>query len=287
MSRYGGRVFSPAELQTIRALIDHNPGLRRAALSRLVCERLDWRSANGRPSEMSCRVAMLRMHEDGVLQLPPSRNSKPRRRAHFAPTTASDPQPPIHAPVHDLPALRMHLVQGTGADSRLWNEFMARYHELGYTPMSGHQMRYSVYAGEQLVALISFGASAWKLADRDRFIGWNAEQRRNHLPLVVNNTRFLVLPWVRSKGLASKILAMAARRVLADWPSRYGYAPVLLETFVEIPRHKGTCYKAANWQRVGQTKGRGKTSTSHTPTLPTKDIWLYPLQPEFRSVLCR
>ena len=153
--------------------------------------------------------------------------------------------------------------------------------------MPGHQIRYSVYAGEQLVALISFGASAWKLADRDRFIGWNAEQRRNNLPFVVNNTRFLVLPWVRSKGLASKILAMAARRILADWPSRYGYAPVMLETFVEIPRHKGTCYKAANWQRVGQTKGRGKTSTSHTPTLPTKHIWLYPLRPDFRSSLCR
>lgn len=287
MSRYGGRVFSQAELQTLRALIDDNPGLRRAALSRLVCERLDWRSANGCLSEMSCRVAMLRMHEDGVLQLPPSRNSKPRRPACFASTAASDPQPEVQAPVHDLPALRMQLVHGAGAASRLWNEFMARYHELGYTPMSGHQMRYSVYVGEQLVALISFGASAWKLADRDRFIGWSAEQRRNNLPFVVNNTRFLVLPWIRSHGLASKVLAMAARRVLANWPSRYGYAPVMLETFVEIPQHKGTCYKAANWQRVGQTKGRGKTSTSHIPTLPTKDIWLYPLRPDFRSFLCR
>lgn len=286
MSRYGGRLFSQEELHTVRALVDDNPGLRRAALSRLVCERLDWRSANGRVSEMSCRVAMLRMHEDGLLQLPPSRNSKPRRPAHFAPTAASDPQPAVQTPVHALPALCLQLVHGAGAASRLWNEFMARYHDLGYTPMSGHQIRYSVYAGEQLVALISFGASAWKLADRDRLIGWSAEQRRSNLPLVVNNTRFLVLPWVRSKGLASKILAMAARRVLADWPARYGYAPVLLETFVEIPRHKGTCYKAANWQCVGQTKGRGKKSTSHTPTLPTKTIWLYPLRPDFRACLC-
>ena len=135
-----------------------------------------------------------------------------------------------------------------------WNEYVARYHYLGYTPMSGSQIRYSVYAGDRLVALLSFGASAWKLADRERFIGWTHEQRQKNLQLVVNNARFLILPWIQSKGLASKILAMAARRLPVDWLARYGYQPVMLETFVESPRHKGTCYKAANWQLVGRTR---------------------------------
>ena len=151
--------------------------------------------------------------------------------------------------------------------------------------MSGSQIRYSVYAGDRLVALLSFGASAWKLADRERFIGWTHEQRQKNLQLVVNNARFLILPWIQSKGLASKILAMAARRLPVDWLARYGYQPVMLETFVESPRHKGTCYKAANWQLVGRTLGRGKKSTAHEQVLPTKDIWLYPLRRDFQTLL--
>ena len=148
-------------------------------------------------------------------------------------------------------------------------------------------MRYNVYAGERLVALIGFGASAWKLAARERFIGWSSEQRLNNLQLIVNNTRFLILPWVQVKGLASKILALAARQLPHDWQRRYGYQPVLLETFVEWPRHAGTCYKAANWQWVGRTTGRGKKSTSHAQQLPAKDIWLYPLRRDFAKQLQR
>lgn len=285
MRRYSGRDFSDEEQQGIVGLIRAHPTLKRAALSRLVCERLNWRRPDGRLREMSCRVAMLRMHAHGLIVLPPSSFKQPRRRAQFPPTPATDAQSPIDCPVHELPALRLQVVQGNREPSRLWNEFVARYHYLGYTPMSGSQIRYNVYAGEQLVALISFGASAWKLADRERFIGWSAEQRRANLQLVVNNTRFLILPWVRSKGLASKILALVARELPGHWLQHYGYRPVLLETFVETPRHQGTCYKAANWQRVGRTTGRGKMSTTHAPQLPAKDIWLYPLQRNFATIL--
>lgn len=287
MRRYSGRDFSPQDLQAITGLIESQPGLTRAALSRLVCERLDWRRPDGRLREMSCRVAMLRMQADGLIALPSSRHRKPRRPAQFDPTPATDAQPSLTAPVHELGRLRLEIVQGNRGPSRLWNEYVARYHYLGYAPMSGSQIRYNVYAGERLVALISFGASAWKLADRDRFIGWNAEQRRNNLQLVVNNARFLILPWICSKGLASKILALTAREMPRHWQQRYGYRPVLLETFVESPRHQGTCYKAANWSRVGRTTGRGKKSTSHQPQLPAKDIWLYPLQRNFAQVLTR
>jgi hypothetical protein len=152
--------------------------------------------------------------------------------------------------------------------------------------MSGSQLRYNVFAGEQLVACLSFGASAWKLKDRERFIGWSEAQRAANLHLVVNNARFLILPWVRSLGLASKILSKAARQLPKDWMARYGFAPVLLETFVEFERHKGTCYKAANWTLVGRTAGRGKKSKSNKPLIPIKDIWLYPLRREWQGVLC-
>lgn len=284
--RYCGRDFSAEELTAIVHLMASQPELNRAQLSRGVCEMLDWRKPDGQLKDMSCRVAMLRMNADGVIVLPASR-MRQRRRACPVLTPASDALANITAPVHQLPPLRLETVGAGHPHSRLWNEYMARYHYLGYTPMSGAQMRYCVHAGEHLVALLSFGASAWKLKHRDQFIGWTEAQRLRNLQLVINNARFLVLPWIRSPGLASKILALAARQVPHDWQQRYGYRPVLLETFIETPRHRGTCYKAANWVRVGQTVGRGKKCAVHEQIIPFKDIWLYPLRKDFHSVLCR
>ena len=286
MSIYCGREFSPDDIQTIKLLMEHNPSLKRTPLSRKLCEQLGWRKPNGELKDMTCRVALQRMQADGLITLPPSQMPGGRGPPHFPPTAASDPQAPLLQPVHELDALTLHPVTTT-ATSRLWNEYIARYHYLGYTPMSGSQMRYNVFAGEQLVALLSFGASAWKLAGRERFIGWQESERLKNLQLVVNNARFLILPWIQSKGLASKILSKIARQLPLDWYQRYGYSPVLFETFVESQRHRGTCYKAANWVHVGQTTGRGKKSTVHHQIIPTKDIWLYPLHKNFASVLCR
>ena len=156
-----------------------------------------------------------------------------------------------------------------------------------YIKAVDEQIRYNVFAGEKLVACISFCACAWKLKDRERFIGWSEEQRQRNLQLVINNARFLVLPWIESKGLASKILALAARELPRHWKHRYGFEPVLLETFLEYERHKGTCYKAANWVNVGRTTGRGKKSISHERLIPAKDIWLYPLRKNFATLLCK
>ena len=135
----------------------------------------------------------------------------------------------------------------------------------------------------QLLALISFGASAWKLTARDKFIGWAEPERQKNLQLVVNNAHFLILPWVQSKGPASKILATVSRQLPGDWQQRYGTRPVLLETFGETPRHRDTCYKAANWINVGKTAGRGKKCPTHKQIIPIKDIWLYPLRQNFLS----
>ena len=286
MTIYCGRRFSAEDLQTIEGLIAQTPGLKRSPLSRIVCERLDWRKPNGELKDMTCRVALLRMQADGLIHLPPSQIPNPRRRPQFLPSPATEAQPPLLAPVHELPPLTLQPVTA-GCTSGLWNEYIARYHYLGYCPLAGSQMRYNVLAADRLVALISFGASAWKLAARDRFIGWDQAQRHRNLPLVVNNARFLILPWIQSKGLASKILSMVARQLPLDWHARYGLSPVLFETFVETPRHRGTCYKAANWIHVGRTVGRGKKSRVHEQIIPIKDIWLYPLHKNFRSVLVR
>jgi len=286
MKIYCGRSFSLEDIQTIKDMMEQDPTLKRSPLSRKLCELWHWTKPNGELKDMTCRVALARMQADGLIALPASRNVNVRRRPHFAPTAASDPQTPVTAAVHEIGAITLRPVLGT-AQSRLWNEYVARYHYLGYTPMSGAQIRYNVFAGDQLLACISFGASAWRLKERERFIGWQDDERKKNLQLVVNNARFLVLPWIQCKGLASKILALCARQIPLDWQRRYGYSPVLLETFVETQRHRGTCYKAANWINIGQTAGRGKKSSSHLQLIPVKDIWLYPLRKNFATSLRR
>lgn len=243
---------------------------------------LSWYKADGGLKEMSCRVAMLRMQEDGLIRLPPPRTVNKRKSATTI-SCATEPKFIIQKPVHQLGELQLCLV--TQKNSRLWNEYIQRYHYLGYTPLPGAQLRYFVTVNEQVLALLGFGASAWQVAPRDHFIGWDHEQRRHGLPLIVNNARFLILPWVQSKNLASKILAMIAHQLPTDWLNRYNIQPVLMETFVETGRFAGTCYRAANWVHVGQTKGRGKLGPHGVQSVPIKDIFLYPLIRNFRAVL--
>ena len=263
--RYCGRLFSEQELQLIRTIIAEDPSRHRFALSQVVCERLHWRRANGQLKDMSCRVAMLRMH---------------RRR-----TPQAEPELPIVARVDELPALQVRPLADQ-REAQLWREYVDRYHYLGYTPLPGAQMRYLVTSQRRVLAVVGFGASAWKAAPRDRFIGWSVAQREARLQLVVNNARFLILPWVQVRNLASTVLARSSRRLPDDWQARYGYRPLLLETFVQSDRFAGTSYRAANWTHVGQTQGRGKLDVHRTHALPRKDIWLYPLRRDFRRRLC-
>lgn len=282
MIKYCGRDFSLKELDLIRALIKNNPQFNRMRLSKEVCGMLQWLKPDGKLKDMSCRVAMLRMEKDGLILLPsPTRIQRPARKIEF--TLATDPQSPVLNPVNQLPQLCFQKV--TKANSALWNEYIERYHYLGYTPLPGAQLRYFITAGEQLVALTGFGAAAWQTAPRDQFIGWNHEQRQKNLKLITNNARFLILPWIKSKNLASKILSLTARHLPDDWEEKYNIRPVLLESFVQRNRFAGTCYKAANWRLCGQTKGRGKLGPAGKISVPIKDVWVYPLDKKFRSIL--
>jgi hypothetical protein len=280
--RYCGRDFHADDIALIRQLIAEDPTRTRAELSRLTCRALQWRKADGGLKDMSARVAMLRMQEDGLIELPPPRCQRPDPRVHIG--ARSDPGEPLHKPVGALTPLALRRVC-TKSESRLWNEFIHRYHYLGHKPLPGAQLRYTVYSAEQPIALLGFGAAAWMSAPRDRYIGWTHEQRKRNLSLIVNNARFLILPWIQSKNLASMLLAKAAKILPRHWQEVYGYRPVLLETFVEKPRFRGTCYNAANWVYVGQTKGRGKLGPAGKQSVPIKDLWIYPLDRRFREAL--
>ena len=274
--RYCGREFTGEEIDLIHRLIA--TGVNRQRLARMFCEEVNWRKPDGGLKEMSCKVAFLKMHRDGHIILPPP--TKPANNHLKKPraTLAALPGPGIERNAGEL-TLRIEIADKT--TSALWNEYIDRYHYLGYTPLPGAQIRYFVKSGDQALALLGFSAEAWKAAPRDGCIGWDSEMRKKNLHLIVNNARFLILPWVRSKNLASRILSMIAKRLAADWYERYCYEPVLLETFVEKERFTGTCYKAGNWTCVGDTQGRGKLDVRNERLLPVKSIWLYPLRKDF------
>jgi hypothetical protein len=283
--RYCGRLFTTPEIDWIRRLIGSDPKLNRVQLSRRVCDQLHWLRPDGRPKEMSCRVAMLGMQRDGLITLPPPQKGNGNGRTRPPLTAASDPKEPWPLPAGALVGQLLLRPVEARRESSLWNELIERYHYLGYRPLPGAQIRYLVFHGSHLLAALGFSAAAWKVGPRDRFIGWNDEQRRVNLQWIVNNSRFLILPWVWAPNLASCILGAAARRLARDWKGRYGYEPVLLETFVDRDRFRGTCYRAANWIYVGETKGRGKLDRRHRHPLPVKNVYLYPLQKHFREKL--
>jgi hypothetical protein len=281
---YCGRSFTAAELELIRALLADQPQRSRYRLSLQVCERLNWRRPDGRLKDMSCRVALARMQADGLITLPPPQNPKPvAYRAH--PEIERAVLEPATVPAVELARLSVDIVN-TKPDSLLWNAYIQRYHYLGHQLLPGAQLHYFVRTAGHIIALLGFGASAWKTQPRDEFIGWTSAQRSRNLHLIVNNARFLILPWVRCPNLASRILALTSRRLPQDWHARYAYRPVLLETFVEKPRFAGTCYRAANWQYLGDTQGRGKLDQWHRNAKPIKSIWVYPLSSDFRPHLC-
>jgi hypothetical protein len=279
-----GRPLSGADIEVIREEIRRAEPASRAEIARRVCRALDWSNARGEPKLMSARVGLLRLHRAGLIELPAPRcgngngGGLKRAPAQWPEAIALDGR------VDALSGLRLTVVREKAA-SRLWNGLIDRYHYLGYRPLPGAQMRYLIESDQGLLGALGFGAAAWKVAARDAWIGWDRARREAHLGRVVNNARFLLLPWIRVRHLASKVLGLAARRVGEDFAERYGERPVLLETFVELARYRGTCYQAANWHYLGETQGRGKCDVAHRATLPRKGVYVYPLRADFRRAL--
>ena len=287
LARYCGRAFTTAEMAQIRTLAASLP--TRRAIADAVCDALGWHAPDGRRKDMTARVALGRMAADQLITLPPPRNGngngRHARHADAGGQLALPLPPRPAATLADLGPVTISTVDGRAA-SRQWNQLIRDHHYLGYTPLAGAQIRYlaATPAAGQIAAL-AFAASAWKCAPRDTWIGWDTATRAANLNLICGNARFLIRPDITVPNLASWLLAAITRRLPADWLTRYGYAPVLAETFVETGRFTGASYRAANWTRVGQTKGRGKLDRRHEHALPVKDIYLYPLHRHWRQVL--
>ena len=281
-----GRYFTVQELFEIQETIRLFPELSRTELAKTICENLGWVTPAGRYKTSSCQQLLEKLAGRDLITLPPKREyqiNNEKGGIILGPTTA--PAPLIEGQVTDLEPLEVLPVKSRD-ELRLWNEYVHRYHGLGYKrPFGAHQRYYIVSGDEQKLGCLLFAAAAWALAPRDEWIGWAEVDRSLRLNLIVNNTRLLIFPWVRVKNLASKTLSLVAKRIGFDWQERYGYSPVLLETFVDPEKYRGTCYKAANWIFLGQTAGRGRTERHNKRPFTRKHIYVYPLVADFRSCL--
>jgi len=275
-----GRCLSPAQLQDLRRWVGENPHWSRWRLSRELAARWDWRNGAGVLKDMAARTMLVKLAQRGLLTLPERRQVPTNRmRCRARPVTEwREPCQSITGALAQLEPLSLQEVSGEPADRTCIKEALARFHYLGFGGAVGENLQYVVRDGQNRpLACLVFGAAAWKCQDRDQYIGWTAAQRQKHLGLMANNTRFLILPWVRVPHLASHVLGRVARRIDRDWREKYGHGLRWLETFVERERFAGTCYRAANWQCVGQTQGRSRQDREHCTRVPVKDVYLYAL----------
>lgn len=282
-----GRQITEESLGLVRSLLISNPNWNRTRLSRELCARWNWRNALGRPKDMAARSLLLKLERAGYIRLPARRGPSPNewRNRHVAPPLT--PDEPIRAPLCELQPLRVSVVVPGSDDAWLFHGLLAHEHYLGQRNTVGENIRYLVRDRHgRPVACALFGSAAWKCADRDAFLGWDAAQRQRNLQRLTNNTRFLIPAWVQVPHLASHVLGLIARRIRADWQAKYGHPVHALETFVDRSRFKGTCYRAANWLRLGQTRGRTRNDRAHRLRASVKDVYLYPLVANFRKELC-
>jgi len=281
-----GRDLSGADIGLIRGLLDEHPEWGRSRLSEELCLRWEWRNAQGRLKDMAARTLLLKLERSGYIQLPKRRGPSPNGRRNRCVPAVEHATEPISGALRDLRPLTVSVVAPGSADLRLFNGLLARYHYLGHRNTVGENLRYLVRdRHDRPVACALFGSAAWKCADRDAFLGWERAARERNLQGLTNNTRFLVLPWVGVPHLASHVLGRIARRIRADWQAKYGHPVQALETFVDRDRFKGTCYRAANWLRLGATRGRTRNDRAHRLRVAVKDVYLDPLVADFRREL--
>ena len=279
-----GRELDGADISLIRGLLGEHPEWGRSQLSVELCHRWGWRNAQGRIKDMAARTLLLKLERAGHILLPPRRGPSPNGQRNRLMAVVDHSTDPISGALSDLQPLSVNIVAPGSADLRLFNALLANYHYLGHRNTVGENIRYLVR--DRLgrpVACLLFGSAAWKCAGRDTFIGWEPATRQRKLQWLTNNTRFLIPPWVVIPHLASHVLGIISRRIRADWQCKYGHPVLALETFVDRERFKGTCYRAANWLRLGETRGRTRNDRIQAAV---KDVYIYPLVTNFRRELC-
>jgi hypothetical protein len=279
------REIGSSELALIKKLIETTGERGRTFISKELCQIWDWRLPNGQLRDIACRDLLRRLEKRGLIELPSPLRAA--RRPGYKNTTSLPKDfvaTPLSQSLIDFSIIDIGMVRGSQQE-HLYNALIDSYHYLGYHQGTGEQLKYVIRGDGHVLAAIGFGGAAFKAAARDRCIGWDKEARERHLVKVVNNNRFLILPWIRVPHLASHILGHISRRIRSDWQDYYKRDIVLLETFVERDRFKGTCYKAANWRHIGQTTGRGRNDRYSNNQVPIKDIYIYPLNRHYQEIL--
>ncbi len=285
MSTYKRPEITEKLVDFIRQFIAANPDKGRTKLSIMLCEVWDWRDSTGRTKDMSCRDMLRALDKAGKITLPAPKRTRQRIGNSKGVKHLIHDETPISCKLKELQPLRVEVVTSK-TDWEQVKSYIDQYHYLKFNRCISERMAYLVcsYDGKPLASLL-FGSPAWSCRDRDEYIGWTKEDRRDNLIMMTNNSRFVIFPWVNVPHLASHILSIISKRISADWEQKYGHSICLLETFVEGDRFKGTCYKAANWIHVGKTTGRGRNGGHHNAIVPIKDIYLYPLSKAWRAVL--
>jgi hypothetical protein len=283
---YRRRAITGDDVATIRRIIEAHPDKSRRFISQEVCRQWDWRQRNGVLKDMVCRSLLLVLESKGLIKLP-ARKSTPANplAERKKPSRVTVDNTPIHCSVDELFPIHLKQVRRTTFE-KIFNALVSDYHYLGYTQPIGEHLKYVAFSGERPIACLAWGSAPWYIGARDRFIGWSKKIRERNLHLIANNLRFLILPWVQVPCLASYLLALNRRFVSQDWQDLYNHPVYLLETFVDIGRYQGTCYKADNWICVGQTTGQGKLSKTRQALLSKKAVYVYPLTKNFRRELC-
>lgn len=286
---FKGKEFTEADLSLVRELVDSYSHLGRYELAQTIAAVLEWERANGSPKWRECRDLLEKLAEDGLVTLPELRRGRPRGSKTSVPKSAAgEPGEELIGSVRDIAPVELSLVR-TESDRLLWRELVDRYHYLGHKVPFGAQLRFLIRAShpqEVVVGCLQLSSPAWKVAPRDIWIGWDHETRERNLQLIVNNSRFLILPWVKVKNLASHVLSKLAKELIPHWQEAYGIAPVLLETFVDSRRFRGTCYIASGWARPGTTQGRGRMDRHKQRVgADPKEIFIRPLVKDARQHL--
>jgi hypothetical protein len=286
--RFCGQAISKEQLSELIEIVTTFPKLSRAELANTICELFSWKRPTGKLKTVECRQFLERLDAKGIIDLPVRKKqyAKRSKTAVFRSRQANF-QATISVKLSELSPILLTRVK-TQEQRQLWYEYIDRYHYLGYQLPFGAQLRYFIKSGktDAVLGCFQFSSPAWTMTPRDRWIGWNNEQRNRNLQKIINNSRFLIFPWVHVKNLASSVLALAAKTVPDDWQRSYGYCPVLMETLVDRKRFKGTCYKAANWLYIGKTTGRGRMDRENKRHgMAVKNIYVYPLTFRFRQEL--
>jgi len=281
-----GREFNRKDFTLIKDTIRLCPHLSRKELAKVISENLSWYQSNGEPKHRACMKVLEKLEALGHIELPPLRYSPLKGVSQKVKITGqSDAGSLLTGRIDEYGSVLIEPVEGEAA-MRLWGEYIERYHYLGYKRAFGNQQRYFVRLDDgTLVGCLLYSAPAWAVACRDEWIGWDRLQRTRGLHLIINMSRFLIFPWVKVTNLASRMLSLSVKQLSGDWLRRHAYRPVLIESFVDCARYRGICYRAANWQSIGLTKGRGRMDRWHKGLSTIKEVFVYPLSGSFREQL--